>query len=81
MEIIFLSIPSVGATENLLLACALMNGTVTLHGAAREPEITDLIGFLRAAGAEYPGRRVGRPSPSAESKAPRRDVYDPTGPY
>ena len=52
---IFLSIPSVGATENLLLACALMNGTVTLHGAAREPEITDLIGFLRAAGADIRG--------------------------
>lgn len=52
---IFLSIPSVGATENLLLACALGSGTVTLHGAAREPEITDLIGFLRAAGADIRG--------------------------
>lgn len=56
---IFLSIPSVGATENLLLACALMNGTVTLHGAAREPEITDLIGFLRAAGADIRGAGSG----------------------
>ena len=52
---IFLSIPSVGATENLLLAFALGSGTVTLHGAAREPEITDLIGFLRAAGADIRG--------------------------
>ena len=56
---IFLSIPSVGATENLLLACALGSGTVTLHGAAREPEITDLIGFLRAAGADIRGAGAG----------------------
>ena len=56
---IFLSIPSVGATENLLLACALGSGTVTLHGAAREPEITDLIGFLRAAGADIRGAGSG----------------------
>lgn len=56
---VFLPRPSVGATENLLLACALMNGTVTLHGAAREPEITDLIGFLRAAGADIRGAGSG----------------------
>lgn len=36
-----------------------MNGTVTLHGAAREPEITDLIGFLRAAGADIRGAGSG----------------------
>ena len=50
-----LPIPSVGATENILLACALGARTVRIHGAAREPEITDLIGFLRAAGAEIEG--------------------------
>ena len=46
-----LPIPSVGATENILLAGALGTGTVFLRGAAQEPEIGDLIGFLRAAGA------------------------------
>ena len=56
---LFLQLPSVGATENLLLACALGEKTVTLHGAAREPEITDLIGFLRAAGAEIRGAGTG----------------------
>ena len=52
---IALSIPSVGATENILLACALGNRTVRLRGAACEPEVTDLIGFLRAAGADIEG--------------------------
>jgi len=46
-----LAFPSVGATENLLLAAATANGTTVLTGAAREPEIFDLIAFLQAAGA------------------------------
>ena len=50
-----LPLPSVGATENLLLACALGKRTVNITGAAREPEIADLIGFLRAAGADISG--------------------------
>lgn len=50
-----LPLPSVGATENLLLACALGKRTVNISGAAREPEIADLIGFLRAAGADISG--------------------------
>ena len=53
--VIDLPIPSVGATENILLACAQGKRTVQLRGAAREPEITDLIGFLRAAGAKITG--------------------------
>lgn len=51
-----LPLPSVGATENLLLACALGKRTVNITGAAREPEIADLIGFLRAAGADISAR-------------------------
>lgn len=54
-----LPIPSVGATENILLACALGTQEVTIKGAAREPEITDLIGFLRAAGADISGAGTG----------------------
>ena len=46
-----LRFPSVGATENILLAAAAANGTTTLYGAAREPEIGDLIRFLNACGA------------------------------
>lgn len=50
-----LSLPSVGATENLLLAALGCEGEVVLCNAAREPEIADLIGFLRACGAEIVG--------------------------
>lgn len=47
--------PSVGATENLLLAACGAKGPVTIIGAAREPEIADLAGFLRTCGAEITG--------------------------
>ena len=50
-ETVSLSFPSVGATENILLAAVTANGTTVLTGGAREPEIFDLIAFLRAAGA------------------------------
>lgn len=43
--------PSVGATENLLLAAVLAQGETFLRGAAREPEIDCLIRFLQSAGA------------------------------
>ncbi len=54
-ETICLSFPSVGATENILLAACLIPGTTTLIGAAREPEIVDLANFLSAMGAEIHG--------------------------
>lgn len=47
--------PSVGATENLLLAALGCRGEVTICNAAREPEIGDLIAFLRSCGAEIAG--------------------------
>ena len=50
-----LSIPSVGATENAMLAACGCPGLTTIVGAAREPEIADLQGFLRAAGAQVTG--------------------------
>jgi UDP-N-acetylglucosamine 1-carboxyvinyltransferase len=48
---ITLRFPSVGATENIIMAAVTANGTTVIANAAREPEITDLIGFLNAAGA------------------------------
>ena len=48
---IILPFPSVGATENTLLAACTARGKTILHNAAREPEITDLVDFLNAAGA------------------------------
>lgn len=47
--------PSVGATENILLAAATGRGTTTIRNAAREPEISDLCGFLRGCGADISG--------------------------
>ncbi|MEM6677679.1 MAG: UDP-N-acetylglucosamine 1-carboxyvinyltransferase [Pseudomonadota bacterium] len=46
---------SVGATENALMAASLARGTTVLHNAAREPEIVDLAGCLRAMGAQIEG--------------------------
>ena len=46
---------SVGATENLLMAAALADGTTTLKNAAREPEIIDLCACLTAMGARIEG--------------------------
>jgi len=52
---ICLPIPSVGATENLMLAACGCPGETVILGAAREPEVVDLQGFLRAMGAEIAG--------------------------
>ncbi len=50
-----LEFPSVGATENVLLGAVLANGETTLHNAAREPEIEDLVAFLVKMGARIRG--------------------------
>ena len=52
---ITLDYPSVGATENLLMAAAGADGLTVIDNAAREPEITDLAAFLVAMGAEIRG--------------------------
>ncbi|MGN0593724.1 MAG: UDP-N-acetylglucosamine 1-carboxyvinyltransferase [Hominimerdicola sp.] len=50
-----LSFPSVGATENIMLAAVLAKGDTVIYNAAREPEICDLAGFLNACGAKISG--------------------------
>ncbi|MGD8190029.1 UDP-N-acetylglucosamine 1-carboxyvinyltransferase [Brevibacillus ginsengisoli] len=52
---IFLSFPSVGATENIMMAAVLAKGTTRIHNPAREPEIVDLQNFLNAMGARIRG--------------------------
>lgn len=54
-ERINLSYPSVGATENAILAAVCGNGRTELFGAALEPEITELCRFLNKAGAKIKG--------------------------
>lgn len=51
-----LNFPSVGATENILMAAVLARGTTTIFGAALEPEVIDLAAFLNKMGARV---RVG----------------------
>ena len=53
--IIHLDFPSVGATENIILASVLSNAEVTIGNAAMEPEITDLCLFLTKMGAAIEG--------------------------
>ena len=50
-----LDFPSVGATENVMLAAVLADGTTTIHNAAMEPEIVDLATFLKKMGAKIDG--------------------------
>ncbi len=52
---IYLDIPSVGATENLMLAGVLAEGATRIQNAAQEPEIVDLANFLNAMGADVNG--------------------------
>lgn len=52
---IYLDFPSVGATENLMMAAVLARGVTILHNVAREPEIVDLQNFLNKLGARIQG--------------------------
>lgn len=52
---IHLDFPSVGATENIMLAAVLAEGMTVIHNAAKEPEIKDLQEFLNGMGAKISG--------------------------
>ena len=52
---IYLDIPSVGATENLMLASVTAEGSTRIQNAAQEPEIIDLANFLNTLGADISG--------------------------
>lgn len=56
---IVLSFPSVGATENIMIAAATAKGTTVLVNAAREPEIRDLAVYLNNCGAKIKGAGEG----------------------
>lgn len=57
---ITLDYPSVGATENLLMAAVLAKGHTTIQNSAREPEIADLAAFLNRMGATVVGAGTSR---------------------
>lgn len=52
---IYLDFPSVGATENIMTAAALAEGTTTIENAAKEPEIVDLANFINEMGGQVVG--------------------------
>lgn len=52
---LYLDIPSVGATENLMLAAVTAQGSTRIQNAAQEPEIVDLANFLNTIGADITG--------------------------
>jgi UDP-N-acetylglucosamine 1-carboxyvinyltransferase len=56
---ILLTLPSVGATENIILAAVTAKGTTEIQNAAREPEIVDLADFLNKCGAKIQGAGTG----------------------
>ena len=57
---IVLDFPSVGATENLMMAAVLAKGTTRISNAAKEPEIVDLQNFINAMGGKVSGAGGGR---------------------
>lgn len=79
---ISLPIPSVGATENIMIAAATARGVTVISNAAREPEIVDLADYLNACGAKISGAGestvvidgVKRLSPACHAIIPDRIV-------
>ncbi|WP_075983162.1 UDP-N-acetylglucosamine 1-carboxyvinyltransferase [Bacillus massilinigeriensis] len=56
---VYLDFPSVGATENIMMAATLAQGTTTIENCAKEPEIVDLANFLNKMGAKVRGAGTG----------------------
>ena len=56
---VMLDLPSVGATENLMMTCVFLDGTSVIRNCAKEPEIVDLQNFLNAMGAKVSGAGTG----------------------
>jgi UDP-N-acetylglucosamine 1-carboxyvinyltransferase len=75
---VWLDFPSVGATENLLMAAALAKGTTVIDNAAREPEIVDLCQMLCQMGAQIGG--VGTSTLEVEGVESLRPVEHETVP-
>jgi len=73
---VVLDFPSVGATENLMMAAVCANGSTLIDNAAREPEIVDLAEFLAQMGAKISG--AGTPTIEIEGVAELSPVTDYT---
>jgi len=72
---IHLDFPSVGATENIMMAAVLAEGTTMIRNAAREPEIVDLQNFLNKLGAEIKGAGLDTIQINGVSRIGREIAY------
>lgn len=69
---IVLPFPSVGATENIMLAACAARGETVIHGAAREPEVAALQDYLKAMGADVRG--AGTDTVTIGSLSPEKHI-------
>ena len=74
---IYLDFPSVGATENLMMAAALATGETHIENAAKEPEIVDLADFLNRCGAHILGAGTGNLLIRGQSRLHGTEGYTP----
>lgn len=73
-----LAIPSVGATENILLAAVRAEGPTVVTGAAREPEVEALCGYLTACGARIEGAGTSVLRIEGDGRLHGADFYVPS---
>ena len=64
---IYLDYPSVGATENILMAAVPAKGTTIIENAATEPDVSDLANFLNTLGAKI---KAGTPLSASKASPP-----------
>lgn len=74
---IYLDFPSVGATENIMMAAVLAEGTTIIENAAEEPEIWDLARFLNSMGAKIQGAGEGKITIHGVSKLKEPKPFTP----
>lgn len=72
---IYLDFPSVGATENIMMAATLAKGTTILVNAAQEPEIEDLANFLNEMGADVQGAGTNKITINGVSELSNKATY------
>ena len=72
--VVNLDFPSVGATENVLMAAVAARGTTVIENAAREPELVDLADFLRRDGRADRRRRHAHDRDPGRRRLPRRST-------
>ncbi|GBU10618.1 UDP-N-acetylglucosamine 1-carboxyvinyltransferase [Erysipelotrichaceae bacterium] len=74
--LITLDYPSVGATENIIMAAVLTKGTTRIRNAAKEPEVTDLVRFLNQAGAKISGAGTSELEIEGVTQLKQKVVYE-----